>query len=150
MFKLTTAKGFTLVELLLVITLTVAIMAMVAPNLSSGNQSSMLKGAARDLASGLRFARGQALKTQQDTALSIDLEQNSYQVTGQEKTYQLPHDIDITLAIAQSEAESSGTGSIRYFPDGSSSGGRITLELGDLKQTVDVNWLTGQIELNAE
>lgn len=125
-------------------------MAVVAPNLTSGNQSSVLKGAARDIASGLRFARGQALTTQKDTQLSIDLEENTYTVSGQDKTYHLSNDIEITLAVAQNEASGDGEGSIRYFADGSSSGGRITLELNDLKQTVDVNWLTGQIELNAQ
>lgn len=149
MYKTTATGGFTLVELLLVITIGVMAMAVVAPNLTSGNQSSTLKSAARDLASGLRFARGEALTTQADTALSIDLEENSYQVTGQKKTYQLLNDIEITLSVAQSEVVD-GVGSIRFFPDGSSSGGRIILELNDLKQTVDVNWLTGQIELNAE
>lgn len=147
--KTTAASGFTLVELLLVITIGVMAMAVVAPNLTSGNQSSTLKSAARDLASGLRSARGEALTTQADTALSIDLEENSYQITGQDKTYQLLNDIEITLSVAQSEVVD-GAGSIRFFPDGSSSGGRIILELNDLKQTIDVNWLTGQIELNAE
>lgn len=131
------------------ITIGVMAMAVVAPNLTSGNQSSILKTAARDLASGLRFARGEALTTQTDSALSLDLEENSYQVTGQDKTYQLSNDIEITLSVAQSESEN-GVGSIRFFPDGSSTGGRITLELTGLKQTIDVNWLTGQIELNAE
>lgn len=123
-------------------------MAVIAPNLSSGNSASILKSAARDLASGLRYARGKALGSQQDTKLTINLETNSYQVTGQDKTYQLATDIDITLAVAQTEAEQ-GEGSIRFYPDGSSSGGRVTLELDDLIQTVDVNWLTGRVELNA-
>lgn len=135
--------------MLLVITITVGAMAVVAPNLTTGNQASILKGAARELASGLRYARGQALTTQKDASLSLDLENNTYEVTGQNKTYQLANDIDITVAIAQNEANGSGVGSIRFFSDGSSSGGRITLELADLEQTVDVNWLTGQIELNA-
>ncbi len=131
------------------ITISVMAMAVVAPNLTSGNQSSVLKSAARDLASGLRYARGQALTTKTDSALSINLALNSYQVTGQTKTYQLDKDIEITLSIAQSESVD-GVGSIRFFPDGSSTGGRITLEMPGLKQSVDVNWLTGQIELNAE
>ncbi len=150
MFKHTVAGGFTLVELLLVITITVAAMAVVAPNLSSGNQASTLKSAARDVASALRFARGQALTTHKDALVSIDLEENTYQVTGREKVYQLDNEIDITLAVAQSELSGSGVGSVRFFPDGSSSGGRVTLELADLKQTLDINWLTGQIEFNVQ
>ena len=136
--------------MLLVITIMVGATAVVAPQLSSGNQASVLKSAARDMASALRFARGQALTSHQDALVSINLEENTYQVTGREKIYQLDKDIDITLAIAQTESDGTGTGSLRFFPDGSSSGGRITLELADLKQTLDINWLTGQIEFNAQ
>jgi general secretion pathway protein H len=148
--KHTFARGFTLVEMLLVITIIVAATAVVAPNLTSGNQASILKGAARDLGSAMRFARGQALTTHQDSLVSINLEENTYQVTGREKTYQLNNDIDITLSVAQTESDGTGTGSVRFFSDGSSSGGRVTLELAEMKQTLDINWLTGQIESNAE
>ncbi len=136
--------------MLLVITVMVGAMAVVAPNLSSGNQASTLKAAMRDLASALRFARGQALITHQDTLVSIDLEENTYQATGRDKTYRLDPDIDITLSVAQSELSGSGAGSVRFFPDGSSTGGRVTLELAGQKQTLDINWLTGQIEFNVE
>ena len=34
--------------------------------------------------------------------------------------------------------------------DGSSSGGRVTLEWGNLKYFVDVNWLSGKIDINDE
>lgn len=142
-------KGFTLVELLLVITITIMALAVVAPNLSSGNQSSTLKSAARDIASALRYARGKALTTQQEALLSINLEENTYQVTGKDKRYKLSDEIDITLAVSQKEQDGVGEGSVRFFPDGSSSGGRITLEMGEFKQEVDINWLTGQVELNA-
>lgn len=143
------AAGFTLVELLLVITITVMAMAVVAPNLTSGNEASTLKSAGRDLASALRFARGKALTTQQEALMSLNLEENSYLVTGKEQVYKLSDDIDITLAVAQKEQDGTGTGSIRFFPDGSSSGGRITLELGQFKQILDINWLTGHVELHA-
>jgi general secretion pathway protein H len=138
------------VEILLVLTITLAAMAVVAPNLASGNQSSMLKGAARDLASALRFARGHALTTHQDAKVSIDLEENTYEVTGREKLFQLEKEIDITLSVAQTELSGTGAGGIRFFPDGSSSGGRVTLELGGQTQTIDINWLTGQVEINAQ
>ncbi len=136
--------------MLLVIVVTVGAMAVVAPNLSSGNKASTLKAAARDLGSALRYARGQALVSHQDTLVSINLEENNYQVTGRDKVYQLDQDIDVTLSVAQSELSDSGTGSVRFFADGSSSGGRVTLELAGQKQTLDINWLTGQVEFNAQ
>jgi len=39
------------------------------------------------------------------------------------------------------------TGSIRFFPDGGSNGGRITLAAGERKFEVDVDWLTGRVAI---
>ncbi len=141
-------QGFTLVELLLVLTITVMALAVVAPNISSGNQASVLKSAARDVASALRFARGKALTTQKEALVSIDLQENSYQVTGRDKVYKLSDEIDITLSVSQTEQDGVGVGSIRFFPDGSSSGGKITLDLGNFTQELTINWLTGQVEID--
>lgn len=143
------AQGFTLVEMLLVITISIMAMAVVSPNLSSGNQSSILKSAGRDIASALRYARGKALTTQKEAVVTLNLEENSYQVTGRDKQFKLKEEIDITLSVAQTEQDGVGSGSVRFFADGSSSGGKITLELGEFKQIIDINWLTGQVELHA-
>ena len=43
--------------------------------------------------------------------------------------------------------ESEARGAIRFFPDGSSTGGRITLSTDRLAYLVDVDWLTGKIHL---
>jgi general secretion pathway protein H len=40
--------------------------------------------------------------------------------------------------------------SIRFFADGSSTGGRITLEREHAAWKIDINWLTGQIELESK
>jgi general secretion pathway protein H len=36
---------------------------------------------------------------------------------------------------------------VRFFPDGGSNGGRITLAAGDRKYDVDVDWLTGRVAI---
>jgi general secretion pathway protein H len=38
-------------------------------------------------------------------------------------------------------------GSIRFFPDGSSTGGRVMIAAGNEKLSVDVNWLTGRVSI---
>jgi general secretion pathway protein H len=40
-----------------------------------------------------------------------------------------------------------GTGRIRFFPDGSATGGRVTLIGQNQTLVVDINWLTGEIKL---
>jgi general secretion pathway protein H len=115
-------------------------------NLSSGNEASKLKAAARDLASALRYARGQALISHQEATVTIDLANNTYTLNQRDKVYVMPEEIDVTLVTAQSEINQ-GLAGVRFFPDGSSTGGRITLEWGNAGWRIDINWLTGQIEL---
>jgi general secretion pathway protein H len=140
-------KGFTLLELIVVLFIVVLGFSVVGINLSSGNDATELKVAARDIVSALRFARGQALISHQETTVTLDLAENTYTVSGRDRIYPIPKAIDVTVVTAQSEL-TEGSAGIRFFADGSSTGGRITLELGKATWQIDINWLTGQIELD--
>jgi general secretion pathway protein H len=140
-------KGFTLLELVVVLFIVVLGFSVVGINLSSGNDATELKVAARDIVSALRFARGQALISHQETTVTLDLAENTYTVSGRDRIYPIPKAIDVTVVTAQSEL-TEGSAGIRFFADGSSTGGRITLELGKATWQIDINWLTGQIELD--
>ena len=144
------SDGFTLIELLIVIVIIATAAVVAGPNISTGRSTAELKSGARDIASALRYVRGQALITHKDALFTINLENNSYRVSGRKKKFQIAKEIDITLVTAQSELTGDGQGRIRFFADGSSTGGRVTLEIGESKRIVDVNWLTGQIEINEE
>jgi len=141
-------KGFTLLELIVVLFIVVLGFSVVGINLSSGNDATELKVAARDIVSALRFARGQALISHQETTVTLDLAENTYTVSGRDRVYSIAKAIDVTVVTAQSELTGEGLGSIRFFDDGSSTGGRITLELSKAAWQIDINWLTGQIELD--
>jgi general secretion pathway protein H len=140
-------KGFTLLELIIVLFIVVLGVSVVGINLSSGDNSTEIKAAARDIVSALRYARGQALMSHQETTLALNLAENTYTVSGRDKVYNIPKTIDTTVVTAQSELTGNGLGNIRFFADGSSTGGRITLERGNTAWQIDINWLTGQIEL---
>ena len=142
--------GFTIMELLIVLVITVLGFAVVAINMSGGRDTLEIKAAAQDIVSALRYVRGQALITHRDAALSIDLENNRYTVSGRDKAYLIPESIAVTVVTAQSELTGSGQGNIRFFPDGSSTGGRITLERAKTAWRIDINSLTGQTELENE
>lgn len=144
------SAGFTLIELLIVLVIIVLGFSVVAINISSGSSSMEHKAAARDIVSALRYARGQALMMHRETTFSIDLAENSYTVSGRDKKYTIPEAIDVTVVTAQSELTGEGQGNIRFFADGSSTGGRITLERDHKAWRIDINWLTGQIDLENE
>lgn len=141
-------KGFTLIELLVVMAIVGIMVVSVASNIGGGSPSTVLNGAAREVASALRYARGHAMTHRKESTFQFDLDENTYQVTDKAKEYVLSKDIEVTLDVAQSQAQDSRRGAIRFFPDGSSTGGRVTLEIGETKRQLDVNWLTGQVEIS--
>lgn len=140
-------KGFTLIELMVVLFIVVLGFGAVAMKLSSGSDSTEHKGVARDIVSALRYARGQALMTHKEAAVTFDLAENSYTVSDRDTVYAIPQTIDVSLVTAQKELSGEGQGSVRFFADGSSSGGRVTLERAGRAWKIDINWLTGLIEL---
>jgi len=99
------------------------------------------------MVSALRYTRGQALMLHQEATMTIDLTENTYTVSDRPKSYIIPKSISLTVVTAQSEVRENGIGNIRFFPDGSSTGGRITLEQDKLAAEININWLTGQIKL---
>ena len=58
-----------------------------------------------------------------------------------------PEGIELKLLTAQTEVESERKGAIRFYADGSSTGGRITVSAGERKYLVDVDWLTGRVSI---
>ncbi len=142
------AQGFTLIELTVVLLIMVLGFSAIGTNISSGNQSSQLKALSRDLASALRYARGQALISHNEVSVAINLAENTYKVSNRDKIYHFSDEIEVTLVIAQDEFKNDEIGQLRFYPDGSSSGGRITMEWGNLVNIIDVNWLSGKVEIS--
>ena len=138
----------TLLELLIVLSIMAIVAAMVVPMFGGGVSTGELKGAARQVAAGLRLARSEALATRQETRVVLDLEQPD--VPGRARRaheHALPRQIELKLFTAQSDLVSDKVGAIRFFPDGGSNGGRVTLAVGERKYDVDVDWLTGRVAI---
>jgi general secretion pathway protein H len=138
--------GFTLFELLLVLVIMASGYALVVRFTSGGVSGAELKSATRAVAAGLRDARGTAIAQQQNTALTLDLGRRTMGVSGQRER-KLPERLELKLYTAQSEIVDEQHGAIRFYPDGSSTGGRVTLASGERKFLVDVDWLTGRVTI---
>jgi general secretion pathway protein H len=141
-------RGFTLVELLVVMVVIGLAYSLVPPLFSSGASSAELKAAARQIATGLRRARSEAISKRQEAVLELDIRQHTFRITGDGHTYKLPHQVDVALHTAQSEVQDMQAGSIRFYPDGSSTGGRINLAGNGQNYQVDVDWMTGRVTIN--
>jgi len=140
-------SGVTLLELLIVLSIMAFVATIVMPMLGGGVSTSELKSAAREVAAGLRFARGQAIVQRGDALMVIDVDARTFTLPPDARVHQLPEKLDVKLYTAQRDLIGEKIGAIRFFPDGGSNGGRITLAAGERKYDVDVDWLTGRVAI---
>jgi general secretion pathway protein H len=136
-----------MMELLVVLAIMALIAAFAIPSMGDGPSNAELRGGARELAAGLRFARSEAVAKRQQTFVALDLAGRRFKVTGDEREYQLPREAELKLFTAQADIVDDSTGAIRFFPDGGSNGGRITLAAGERKYDIDIDWLTGRVTI---
>ena len=141
-------QGFTLIELIIVLLISVLALAAISGKIFSGDQTTKLQAAARDIASALRYAHGQALINGEPVSVLINLDDNSYRISDNPKNFRLAAEIEISLVIAEDQFNDGGEGGISFFSDGSSTGGRITLEWGQQLRRIDVNWITGEVAIS--
>ncbi len=140
-------RGFTLLEVIVALAIAAIAYALLAGVIFRGPSAYDLKTSARTLAASLRQAQSTAMATRRDTTLTLDVDAREFAVTGETKPHRLPEGIDLKLYTAQSEVESERRGAIRFYPDGSSTGGRITVAIAERKYLVDVDWLTGRVSI---
>lgn len=140
-------SGFTLLEMMVVLVIGAIAYALIVGTPFRGASAAELKAAARTLASGLRHAQATALATRRDAVLTLDVEAREFELPGDSRVHRLSDDIELKLFTAQQEVSSERRGAIRFYPDGSSTGGRITVSAGERKYLVDVDWLTGRVSV---
>lgn len=141
------AFGFSLLEMLIVLAIMALGAAMVMPMLGGGVSNTELRSAARQLASGLRLARSEAVAQRRETFLVLDVASRRFKVDREVQEHALPRDVELKLFTAQNDLVDDKVGSIRFYPDGGSNGGRITVGSGERKYEVDVDWLTGRVAI---
>lgn len=142
--------GFTLFELLIVLAV-IALLATAIPGFLLRDHDALdLERATRKVAEALRSTQHAAIFENRDQLFDLDVDQRRFRVGSAEAPVTLPPAIDLRLVTARQEQAGSSTGHIRFHPDGSSTGGRITLELQSHRRTIDVDWLTGRISVHEE
>jgi len=167
-------KGFSLIEVMVVLILISLSMFLATPLFSGLSKTVELKGAVKKVSAILRYCRSEAVnqgKVYQvlfDTDLrrvlvqSIDEnEEDEGAKDGakdgredgaknepRQKTYTLPKGVDIKEVKANSPEYPSDYSVIEFYPNGGSNGGTIRLDSPDRKAyLIKVNFLTGIVEI---
>jgi general secretion pathway protein H len=136
-------RGFTLLEMLLVIVLIAAISVLTIGLLGVGSSGSRLRSAAHTIATELRYTRAQALITGVPQRFAMDLDKRTWTTSTHHGT--LPSSLQVSFDGVRQEQAGARDAAIRFFPDGSATGGRISLRTQGVGWRVDVRWLTGEV-----
>jgi len=149
-------SGFTLLELLVVLTIAGALAALVPPVVAAVVPGTKARVAALDLAATLRDARNFAITNSQTIDVIFDFEKSTYEVVGA-AVNELPRGMAIAML------DFSGYGiedrhaarvlddlekyTLRFFADGSSNGIRARLGSETGGYVVAVDWLLGRVTI---
>jgi general secretion pathway protein H len=135
--------GFTLVEMLVVVTIIALIASVALPMLGRPSEKLRLRAIADGLIAALRLTREAAIVRNVETVLTIDVDRHTLQSVVVPLRRFAP-EVVAKLQIAAPEQAGQSTDGLRFYPDGSSTGGTLTLSLHDQREIICVQWLTGE------
>lgn len=126
------SRGFTLLELVLVLLIMGLALALSYPNLSRGTASFHLRAVGRDVMNTLRFARERAITQQTDMLVVVDREKQQVTLSdalgGGPRAFSLPDDVRIQRLFLGGKEIPEGPLRIRFISNGSSETAEIVLE----------------------
>jgi type II secretion system protein H len=157
-------RGFTMIELVVVLLIITLSAALVTPSLSRFSKSIELKGAAQKVSVILRYYRSEAVhrgtvyqvlfnsETREVKVQSIEPEEATEKENKGEKTftksYILPEGVQIKEVEAPDPQFPSDFPAIEFYPNGGSNGGTILLDTQNRKGfKIKVNFLTGTVKI---
>jgi general secretion pathway protein H len=124
-------------------------------------QGMKLRAGAKDVAAQMRFARAVAISSGQPQDVVIDPQARRWD-GAKGRSGSLPDVGEIVFTGARASrfagasveqesvdgATADGKGTVRFFPDGAATGGRVRMLVNGGGWDVDVGWLTGEVRVS--
>jgi general secretion pathway protein H len=142
------ARGFTLFELLIALVVAALVMTVIVPSVRNRSGRVDLASVAHDVAESVRNTRAMAIDANRRQEFVIDVDRRIYGPLHAVPMHRLQPDIRISLATTAGSLIGPSVGGIRFYPDGSSSGGTIVLADGGLRYELLINWLDGGVVIH--
>ncbi len=146
------SRGFSLLELLVVLVIIGLSASLVLPSLTGGLSSLRLKTAAREVSATLRYARSLAVSVGKEQVINMDIEEGKYWLNeDKDNNRELPSDIRFLNVTTQGEEITTGMAGIVFYPMGNSSGSSIFITAGkDRNCHILTQLATGVVEVSLE
>jgi len=150
-YRKSRAFGFSLVELLVVLTIAGLAVTLSRPVYEAAMPGAKLRAEARDLATALRESASMSILRGREITVSFDGNLPGYAVDGRNVTV-LESNFQILVGASDNGAfgvdnDPAGPVLLHFYPDGSSNGASIDLTGAGRAYRVRVDWLTGEIRL---
>lgn len=136
--------GFTLIEMLVVVTMLALVATIFVPLFSRNLDGLRLRTTSNELTAALQVTRSAAILQNAEMTLAIDVDRRIFQSAAVSQQL-FARDIDAKLTFASEVSSTRSDGGFRFFPDGSSTGGTVILSLHGREERLCVDWLTGEI-----
>lgn len=140
-------RGFTLLEILLVVALIAAASLLAMAVVTGGLDGMRLRSNAKEMVAQLRYTRAQAIATGTPQRFVIDPRAHVWQAPNGHHG-EIPKQYGIVFTGARQLQARAGEGAILFFADGAATGGRVQLNSKRAAWNVDVAWLTGEVTLH--
>lgn len=135
--------GFTLIEMIVVVGLLALCLAVALPWSKRAAEAGSIDRASVEISAYLRSARTRAIAENEEVIVRFDVGKRRILLAGM-PAVELSSATQIELIAARRELVGREA-AVRFYPDGSSTGGTIRLSDGRRAILIEVNWLTGRI-----
>ncbi len=134
--------GFSLLETLIALAIVALMVTVSVPMMTSGGNG--LELATRQAETELRRAQSTAVRINRTVEVVIDVANGRI---GNERIAQAQPPVLLHVSTTADQKRSAEAGTIRFFPDGGSTGGGVTLAQDGKTVQVLVDWLTGRVSV---